>query len=362
MLKRIKKLIRRRRGSAYKKLLVAAVLAISFYLGVNSHIIALADIPLIGNILEEYVHSSKRAIADYKTVVGQTATDNGISVRLNEVLIDDGQIIISSTFRTENMVWDDQAMPRVQVYVNDQELPGGGSFTKKIVDEHTQTYFSSINAGDLDLKGDLIIKIVYSQIDIWSRDESRKPPVGAPPGAVCLKNMPIKGNWTFIFKASGANLLAETKTIPLNRVVKFANGQEVTIREVILSPVSTTVNYSINEERIGSFAIIDVTDQNNNQIRQYNSSNSSREGVSFYCRCEPIGKETTMLKISPGIIISRYKESDEAQQTEDPIEVADCIGIVVELPVESGANSSIDVSQGEPNDVLQGETIEVDLQ
>ncbi|MCP1357215.1 DUF4179 domain-containing protein [Aneurinibacillus migulanus] len=68
-------------------------------MGIHTDIRALADIPLIGSVIEEYVNNeedvnNKEApLDDYKTVVGQTVTDNGIKVRLNEVLLDEGRLV-----------------------------------------------------------------------------------------------------------------------------------------------------------------------------------------------------------------------------------------------------------------------------
>ena len=58
----------------------------------------LADIPIIGNALEKFVYSQEGSLSDYKTVIGDSVKDNGVKVTLNEIILDEGQLLISSTF------------------------------------------------------------------------------------------------------------------------------------------------------------------------------------------------------------------------------------------------------------------------
>ncbi|MFP3822274.1 DUF4179 domain-containing protein, partial [Bacillus sp. SIMBA_008] len=63
----------------------------------------IADIPLIGSKMEDYVNSRGEPLKEYKTTIGQTVNDNGVEVRLDEVMIDEGQIIVNSTFKSNSV-------------------------------------------------------------------------------------------------------------------------------------------------------------------------------------------------------------------------------------------------------------------
>lgn len=63
----------------------------------------IADIPLIGSKMEDYVNSRGEPLKEYKTTIGQTVYDNGVEVRLDEVMIDEGQIIVNSTFKSNSV-------------------------------------------------------------------------------------------------------------------------------------------------------------------------------------------------------------------------------------------------------------------
>ena len=86
----------------------------------------IADIPLIGSKMEDYVNSRGEPLKEYKTTIGQTVYDNGVEVRLDEVMIDEGQIIVNSTFKSSRVNLED-SYPSPDIYINGKLLNGSGS-------------------------------------------------------------------------------------------------------------------------------------------------------------------------------------------------------------------------------------------
>lgn len=69
----------------------------------------------------------------------------------------------------------------------------------------------------------------------------------------------VRGHWDdFEFAATGKRLMAETRTIVINKKLVFDDGQQITVRDLVISPFSTTLNYSsVNGKERISFEIED---------------------------------------------------------------------------------------------------------
>lgn len=295
MRKRVKRKIRSRNEKILNKVAVIALLAAGLYFGFHSNILALADIPIIGSVIEDYVKSNK-SLEDYKTIIGKTITDEGISVKLNEVLLDDNRIVLSSTFSSDKVNWENVLHPFPRVYINGKEvIEGGGGLTKKI-DDSTYTFFSSIDTNKMELKGDLNIKVVFYDIRVKNGDT-------------------LSGKWSFYFSANKDKLIAEVKTIPINRKLTLDSGQEITIESIRVSPVSTTLNYTMhNGEKYDTHFI--VKDQDGKELQP--SSGQTMSEHNFF-RYETLDKSITKLKITP-YLTSGYegeKKTDYHKVLED---------------------------------------------
>ncbi len=96
---------------------------------------------------------------------------------------------------------------------------------------------------------DEVLKIKTSYDDIFYADTGK----------------PIHGNWDDSeFTATDTKLMAETKTSAINKQLSFDDGQEIVVKNIIISPFSTRLNYSsINGSDHISF---DIEDQDGNKL------------------------------------------------------------------------------------------------
>lgn len=229
MKKRIaQKLKNNKPGIARGVIAAAAVLALlSFgFAGVAQNPSVLANIPLIGAALEEYIDSSKPNLEDYKVVIGQTVEDKGIEIRLNEVLLDNGRLVVSSTF--SSAIVDCERLGGTPiVYINGKKVLIGSTGSAKRIDDTTVITYTSVDLEDIKIDKVLNIKISYN--DMIYTDTGKK----------------VKGDWEpFEFTATGEKLMAETRTIVINQKLAFPDGQEITVTDMVISPFSTMLNYS----------------------------------------------------------------------------------------------------------------------
>ncbi|MFF5997091.1 DUF4179 domain-containing protein [Lysinibacillus sp. KU-BSD001] len=227
--KRIKKKLNRRRSIPVKTFSAVASFALVSIIAVNSNF-ALANIPIVGEKLEAFVYSRDGALTDFKTIIGDSVEDNGVKVTLNEVILDEGQLLISSTFHT-NLKGDDLAynwFSHIDVYIDGQKIEMGGGGGPREITESYINYFWTADIGQIDLQKEKAIRIVFNDLE---RSDSDKM---------------LKGKWSFKFNASGENLIANSKKIPIHHSFTLENGQYIEIEELVLTPVSSKLVYKMS--------------------------------------------------------------------------------------------------------------------
>lgn len=227
--KRIKKKLNRRRSIPVKTLSAVASLALVLTIAVNSNF-ALADIPIVGEKLESFVYSQAGTLSDYKTIIGDSVEENGVKVTLNEVILDEGQLLISSTFHTKlannDLVYN--WFSDIDVYIDGQKIQQGGGGGPQEITESYINYFWTADIGQMDWQKEKSIRIVFNDL---RRSDSEKM---------------LKGKWSFKFKASGENLIANSTKIPINHSFTLENGQNIKLEELIVTPVSSKLVYKMS--------------------------------------------------------------------------------------------------------------------
>ncbi|WP_062106781.1 DUF4179 domain-containing protein [Bacillus niameyensis] len=278
--KRIQKKIRTRKMR--RKVAIPAVAAVVFIsaLAMNSNF-ALADLPIIGAKLEKFVLAQQEGLTDYKTILGKTVEDQGMKVTLNEVILDEGQLLIGSTFHT-NLEGSDLAYnwyTNIEVYLDGKEIAlGGGGGPEEITNSHVQ-YFWTQEIGPLLTKKDQRVKIVFK--DLKRSDDQKE----------------LEGTWSFEFMASAENLMAHTKTIPIHHQFVTADGQKVEVDELILTPVSTKLSYIVNDPTEDEI-YFKIEDDKGKELQAFFGSIGTKEN---YNRFIAIADDVQKIKLTPFI-------------------------------------------------------------
>ncbi|MEW9094320.1 MAG: DUF4179 domain-containing protein [Clostridiaceae bacterium] len=280
---RVKKSLKsRRRNNKKKSIAVAASIMAFLTVGIITNPNVFANVPIIGSAIEEYVNSNGKSLEDYKTVVGQTVTDKDATIQLNEVLLDDDNIVISSTLKSDKVNLDKVIVPFPDIYINGEIISEGGSESSKKINDSTYMFFSRINIKAMNLHGDFNMKIVY---------ENRNMALTKP-------TKMLKGKWVFEFTTSKDKLMAEVKTIPINKDFTLENGQEINVEDLRITPASTRINYKMLNGKEYDVLFI-VEDQEGNKLK-LNSGHTLIENS--YIRFDALDKDITKLKITPYVI------------------------------------------------------------
>ena len=194
--------------------LVVGVVSIGFFgTGVGAEV--------LGKISESISTSIgiQKNLDNYNTVINKQITDNGITIQLNEVILDQvqKQLIISDTISSGKLLKEYESFDSDRsIYINNKKVrfTSGSGGSRNLDDYTTQTVYE-YNLGyldDIDLSGELDIKIAYSKVMINHENSQR-------------------GKWEFEFKANGDQLKIDTEEINLNNSFTLENGEKIILEK-----------------------------------------------------------------------------------------------------------------------------------
>lgn len=169
----------------------------------------------------------EKSLDEYKTVVNESITRNGVTIQLNEVVLNNTELVVSTTVTTNEALQENTMVSLDRdIYINGKSAfsSAGGSSTR--IDEHTMQEVMNYKL-EGDLSGELNIKIVLSDLSI---NDSKKP-----------------GRWVFEFKTNGEDLRIDTKEILLDYAFTLEDGLNITLEKYASNNLGQKIYYVKNE-------------------------------------------------------------------------------------------------------------------
>ena len=188
---------------------------------------SLANMPFIAGLIEKYIDKQQPLdYSPYKTAIGKTAENKYGKLTLNEVLVDDNKLFISSTFEpAKGVKFDYQTYLIPQVRINGRDFSNTKDAQSIEVNDSMFTIYGGIELSEMPQTDELQIEITY---DTFNRDTVIEQP------------------WIFAIEVSQAQLMKEKQTFDLNETIALYDGNKVTVNKVVSTPISTTIYYDVH--------------------------------------------------------------------------------------------------------------------
>lgn len=201
----------RKAKAGYRKAAAAAVILVmsAALLGTNLSAYAYQTTQQVIYSIAGYLGIEKN-LDNYRTVLNQTKTKNGLTVRLNEVILDTDELVVSTTTTSEEEA-ELGCLLSGRVYINGQVMDSASGGSAKPLDAYTTEEVTASYLGDRNLAGDLEVKIVFD--------------------SAFINGTTRRGPWTFEFTTNGDELARNTLEIPLNTSFTLENGQKITLEK-----------------------------------------------------------------------------------------------------------------------------------
>lgn len=295
---KIKRLFKKNlKGKNNKLAKMAKVVSITAILGAGAMVTplgqqALASIDLVTYELG-YLMGIEKDLDDYKTVVGKSVTDKGITIKVNEVILDGNQLRVSTTRHIE----DDEntylnLMGNSVIYINGKKVSTVAGGSSREIDKNTFVSDEDYIIEDIekiDLTKELDIKIRHNSIFATPFQE----------GVEEYQSKIRRGNWEFDFKISPQQLIKDTETISINNKIGINDSEYVDIKEYTQNDLGKKIYIQFSKGLVGKYsAMIIGVDNLGNKI-EFDTNYNGKDGglLEANRRGSGVSEEATELKL-----------------------------------------------------------------
>jgi hypothetical protein len=207
-------------------MIVAIVLTIGVAVPLGTS--SLATTPFGTHIIERFINqTSPPNYVTYKTKIGETTENEYGKLTLNEVLLDEKKLLISSTFEPADGVsfnYQTYLIPKILINGKDlTHLRGGQSIE---VTDSAYTIYGDIELSDIPKTESLQIEIHYDTFNHTKK---------------------IDNPWVFNITVPTNQLTKDTTTVNLNKTITLTNRQQITLHKITSTPLSTLVQYDLSK-------------------------------------------------------------------------------------------------------------------
>lgn len=169
----------------------------------------------------------RKDLSPYSMVVGETLEKNGISVTLNDVILDDETILVSYMARSEETLDSIEAEMNLHpdiMAVVDGVMAQGASGSSEKSDENSIVGYTAIEVSGINAEKQMDIKLDFS-----------------------VKDQKIG---SIAFSATGAELMADTKTAKIDKSFTLPDGSEITIERFTTNNVNQKIYFTTASGRL----------------------------------------------------------------------------------------------------------------
>ncbi len=235
----------------------------------------------------------KKNIEPYANVVNQVVENNGVEVKLTDVIIDKDELIFSTVINTNKAVSGFNL--DYNIYINGKKLRDyGGSGLSGAIDDSKTLFHEmySFEVKGIDTKEDVDIRIVLENFNYYIE--------GLEKGEI--KEERIKGKWEFEFTANGRELAANTYALPLDYSFGIDNTKYI-LEEFRYNPVNQKIYGKIEDKNRGLEYDIELRGGEDNlgsKVVFYLSSADKENLVFKYSNLnKDLAEEITSINLTP---------------------------------------------------------------
>jgi hypothetical protein len=259
--------LNRKRKNLNKNIVAAAIIGIigTTFLGslFSNEVVAAVKLTMFD--IKNYLGVNNN-LDEYSTIVNEAVSKNGITVQLNEVILDKDEIIVSTTVKSnKNLSNNGNIMMFGDVYINGKKLSSSAGGSGKQIDDYTEENVISYALDEELNTGDLYIEIKYDEA-LLTIDGNEKQ---------------VKGPWSFKFISNGDALSTNTNSITLNNSFILDNGQEIILNEYRSNAIGQKIYYSIENKNKNNLYSLELRgyDDLGNEVEFYSSHEEMTTGL-----------------------------------------------------------------------------------
>lgn len=217
-----KKSFQKRKGTSKSKVgkyVVAAVAVLAFTLVMGPfYDETYAGVKVATSSIKEWL-GVESDLTDYETAVGKSVAKDGLTITLNEVIVDGETMMVSYTTtasqKIETIEEEMEMLVFANVSVNGRSVSSGSAGGSERIDDYNIVSLDEIALEDINVEKEQFYKISFYD--------------------------GLKQIGSIEFVASGKELATDTVRIPIEASCEFPDESVVTFTELAMNPVSTKI-------------------------------------------------------------------------------------------------------------------------
>lgn len=163
-----------------------------------------------------------KALGTYSEAINEVVTNNGITVQLGQVMVDNDEVMVTLRVKSETPLPKYCDVREADVYINGRIMELTNFSSERQIDEYTWEFCMNW-LGTSVFEGDLDIKVIFKEFG--SHDEQ------------------IKGRWSFEFTTKGDELMVDTFEVPIQERIFVPGGEEIFVEKYIGNQVSQKIYF-----------------------------------------------------------------------------------------------------------------------
>jgi hypothetical protein len=224
----------------------------------------------------------EKELDDYVTIVNTSRSSKGYAVTLNEVILNDDELIVSSTIQSEHKITESLSA-NADVYINGKRASNSAGGSSRQLNDYTMESVISYK-----LNPSIQSAGIRTGTGIQSGTRNQKIEAESMDFEIQFKQIyngekETKGDWAFRFKASGTALAADTIHIPLEASYRLPNGELIQLTEFTINSIGSKIYFQSVEpskEKGRSYDMnLEGTDQMGNKVIYYMSYRNKESGA-----------------------------------------------------------------------------------
>lgn len=245
---------------------IAAAFIIAAGISLSTGMVTFANVPFVGAVIEGFLPMNEKTdYSPYKTEIGSTAENEFGKWTLNEVMVDSGQLIISSTFEpAEGIKFHYKMHPRPNVLINGHNLTSSSLQQSIKINDSMYTIYNQIEMPDIPIGETIQFHIEYDNLDT----------------SIDSEGVPVDHPWVFDIKVPTEQLAATSETIYFNQDLPLGNGHFIRLKKMVVSPISTILYYDWPEQ--ANHIAFKIVSDSGNEILPGDSTISSDGSYNRY--------------------------------------------------------------------------------
>ena len=165
----------------------------------------------------------------YRDVVNTSVADHGYVVTLQEAVVSEEKLVVNYTIQQEDGAsMEEILVPSGVVYVNGKPVLNGAGGSAGYLDEEQKIVGAEIR---YELPGMDLSSVNEYRLVVDSLGHEKD----------------LEGKWEFAFEAEGADLIADTRRIRLQKEFILPDGVSITLEELTLNDLEQRISYRTSE-------------------------------------------------------------------------------------------------------------------